>query len=88
VQKVAGELGLDVDVRNLENPREELEEHYYKPDHDKLFELGYRPIHDVEAEMKIMLDDLMRYRDRIDAKKDVLIPDVRWDGTRKKVHYL
>jgi UDP-sulfoquinovose synthase len=88
VQKVAGELGLDVEVRNLENPREELEEHYYNPDHDKLFELGYRPTHDVEAEMKIMLDDLMRYRDRIEAKKDVLIPDVRWDGTRKKVKYL
>jgi UDP-sulfoquinovose synthase len=88
VQKVAGEVGLDVEVRNLENPRAELEEHYYNPDHDKLFELGYRPTHDVEAEMKIMLEDLTRYRDRIEAKKEALIPDVRWDGRRQKVEYL
>jgi UDP-sulfoquinovose synthase len=88
VQKVAGEVGLDVEVRNLENPRAELEEHYYNPDHDKLFELGYRPTHDVEAEMKIMLEDLTRHRDRIEAKKEALIPDVRWDGRREKVEYL
>jgi UDP-sulfoquinovose synthase len=88
VQKVSGELGFEVEVRNLENPRAELEEHYYSPDHDKLFELGYRPTHDVDAEMKIMLEDLMRYRDRIEAKKEALIPDVRWDGRRQKVNYL
>jgi UDP-sulfoquinovose synthase len=88
VQRVSADLGIDVEVRNLENPRAELEEHYYSPDHDKLFELGYRPTHDVEAEMKIMLEDLMRYRDRIEAKKEALIPDVRWDGTRQKVRYL
>jgi UDP-sulfoquinovose synthase len=88
VQKVAGELGLDVEVRNLENPRAELEEHYYNPNHDTLFELGYSPTHDVEAELKIMLEDLVRYRDRIEAKRDTLIPDVRWDGRRKKVEYL
>ena len=88
VQKVAADLGMDVAVRNLENPRVEMEEHYYNPDHDRLFRLGYRPTHDVEAEMKIMLDDLGRYRDRIEAKKDALIPDVRWDGRRKKVSYL
>ncbi len=88
VQKVAGELGWKVQVGNLENPRKELEEHYYKPDHQQLFDLGYEPTHDVEAEMQIMLRDLMRYRDRIEAKKDVLIPDVRWDGRREKVRFL
>ena len=88
VQKVAGQLGLDVEVQNLENPRQELEEHYYKVDHQHLLNLGYKPTHDVEAEMRIMLKDLMRCSDRIEAKKNALIPDVRWDGTRKKVHFL
>lgn len=88
VQKVAGSLGLDVEVRNLENPRKEMEEHYYNPDHQHLFDLGYKPTHDVEAEMHIMLRDLIKYRGRIEAKKDVLIPDVRWDGTRRKVSFL
>ncbi len=88
VQRAGAALGLDVVVRNLENPRKEMEEHYYKPDHQHLFDLGYQPTHDVEAEMRIMLRDLMRYRDRIEAKRDVLIPDVRWDGRREKVRFL
>lgn len=88
VQRVAGTLGLEVEVRNLENPRQELEEHYYNPDHQALLDLGYVPTHDVEAEMAHMIEDLLRYRDRIEEKKDALIPDVRWDGRREKVRYL
>ncbi|MFZ0913465.1 MAG: NAD-dependent epimerase/dehydratase family protein [Candidatus Korobacteraceae bacterium] len=88
VRRVAGQLGLKVEIHNLENPRKEMEEHYYKPDHQNLRDLGYKPTHDVEAEMKIMLTDLMKYRERIEAKKEVLIPKIRWDGTSHKVAYL
>ncbi|HLW59020.1 MAG TPA: NAD-dependent epimerase/dehydratase family protein [bacterium] len=88
VRRVGDELGLDVTVRNLENPRIELEEHHYNPDHQNLRDLGYKPTHDVEAEMRIMLRDLLKYRDRIAAKRDVLIPDVRWSGRRAKVRSL
>jgi UDP-sulfoquinovose synthase len=88
VQTVAGEIGLDVQIRNLENPRQELEEHYYKPDHQHLYDLGYDPTHDMEAELRIMLADLHRHRDRIEAVKGVLIPDIRWDGTRRKSRFL
>ena len=88
VRRVGDELGLDVTVCNLENPRMELEEHHYNPDHQNLRDLGYKPTHDVEAEMRIMLRDLMKYRDRIAAKRDVLIPDVRWSGGRAKVRFL
>jgi UDP-sulfoquinovose synthase len=88
VQKTGNELGLNVDVRNLENPRKEKEEHYYNPDHKHLLDLGYKPTHDVEQELRIMLKDLMKYKERILEKKEVLIPDIRWDGTRKKVGFL
>lgn len=88
VRRVAGQIGLRVEIHNLENPRQEMEEHYYKPDHQNLRDLGYKPTHDVEAEMKIMLTDLMKYRERIEGKKEVLIPKIRWDGTRHKVAYL
>jgi UDP-sulfoquinovose synthase len=88
VQKVGGELGLDVVVRNVENPRAEMEEHYYNPDHQHLLDLGYRPTHDMEAEMRIMLADLIEYRSRIESKRQVLIPDIRWDGTRRKSQFL
>jgi hypothetical protein len=38
--------------------------------------------------MRIMLADLMKHRDRIEAKKDALIPDVRWDGRGEKVRFI
>ena len=88
VQRVAGKLGMKVEVNNLENPRQEMEDHYYKPDHQNLFDLGYKPTHDVEAEMKIMVTDLMKYRSRIESKRDALIPAIRWDGKRGKVGYI
>ncbi len=88
VQEVGGELGLDVAVRNLENPRIELEEHRYNPDHQHLLDLGYQPSLDMDAEIRIMLRDLVKHRERIEAKRDVLIPDVRWNGRRAKVRSL
>ena len=88
VGRVATKLGLEPEVRNVENPRRELEEHYYEPDHQNLLDLGYQPTHDVEAEIEIMINDLVKYRDRIEAHKGALIPTVRWDGRREKVHYI
>jgi len=42
----------------------------------------------MEAELEIMLKDLIKYKDRILARAHALIPDIRWDGTRRKVSYL
>ena len=88
VKKVGSEIGLNPDISNLENPRIEKEEHYYNPDHRHLLDLGYQPTHDVEEELRIMLKDLTKYRSRIEEKKEVLIPDIRWDGTRRKSRFL
>lgn len=88
VRQVAVELGHEAEVHHLENPRMELEEHYYQPDHQGLFDLGYEPSADMEGELRIMLADLAKYRDRIEAVREVLIPAIRWDGTRRKSNYL
>ena len=88
VQDVAGEMGLEAEVRNLSNPRMELEEHYYKPDHQHLFDLGYRPAHGVKDELRIMLPDLIKNRAIIESKREALVPDVRWDGTRQRMDYI
>ncbi|GAG15701.1 unnamed protein product, partial [marine sediment metagenome] len=87
VQKVASGLGLNVEVLNLENPRIELEEHYYNPDHKHLLNLGYQPTHDIEKEIEIMLKALTKYKHRIEARAHALIPDIRWDGSRRKVKF-
>jgi UDP-sulfoquinovose synthase len=88
VQKVASSLGLKVEIGNLENPRHELEQHYYKPEHQHLLDLGYKPSQDVEAEVSIMIQDLLRYRDRIRIKKEILIPELRWNGKMEKPKFL
>jgi UDP-sulfoquinovose synthase len=85
VQRVARKLGMHVPVTHLENPRMELEDHYYKPDHQHLLDLKYQPTHDVEAEIETMLLDLMPHHERIARCQNVLIPDLRWDGERRKV---
>jgi UDP-sulfoquinovose synthase len=88
VQKMANKLGVKVEVRNVDNPRIELEEHYYNPDHQRLRDLGYRPTHDIDTEIEIILKDLMKYKHRIEARAHALMPDIRWDGSRKKVSFL
>ena len=88
VKKVGNEIGLNPDISNLENPRIEKEEHYYNPDHRHLLDLGYQPAHDVEQELRIMLRHLIQYRSRIEEKREALIPDIRWDGTRRKSRFL
>ncbi len=78
-------LGLEVTVRHLENPRVEAEAHDYRPEHRKLHELGYRPKLDLESELAAALDDLRPFRQRILDKRDVLLPDIRWDSRRQPV---
>ncbi len=88
VAKVASQMGMDPTIRRIENPRQEDEDNYYNPDHQKLLDLGYKPTTDMEGELKILLSDLVANRDRIAAHAHTLTPDVRWDGSRRECVYL
>lgn len=84
VQQAGSAVGLDVEIHHYDNPRKELEKHFFEADRQHLIDLGYQPTHDVVAEVEIMLRDLMPHRERILASIDSLIPDIRWDGSRKR----
>lgn len=88
VRLVGESLGLKVEVRHRENPRIEAEEHHYNPDHEHLLELGYQPTRDMQGELKVVLSDLIKYRRRIEARREALIPDIRWSGARRPASYL
>jgi len=88
VREAASGVGLQVEIDHLDNPRTEKEQHYYHPDRQHLIDLGYQPTHDVLAEIGIMLKDLMPHKERILARRAVLIPDIRWDGTHRRSHSL
>ena len=87
-KEVGNELGLDVEISHYDNPRVEKEVHYYNPDRNNLVKIGYEPTTDVRSEMRLMIDDLMQYKDRILEKRDILVPDIRWDGSRKRSEIL
>ena len=90
VQKTALNIGLDVDVAPVENPRAaiEKENHYFAPDHKRLLELGYKPTHDVANEVQTMLEDLVPQRERIATHRQALLPDVHWNGSRRPVGFI
>jgi len=77
----AGRLGIDVEIRSIENPRVEMEQHFYKVDHDNLNKLGFRPTRTIHEELEIMLRDLTKFKSRLRAKRHVIAPRVRWKGT-------
>lgn len=88
VQRVATEFDLDVAINPMENPRMEMESHYYNPDHQHLLDLGYKPTHDMESELRLVFRDLLANQERIEARKEAQFPDIRWDGSRRTSKYL
>ncbi len=69
VQRVGSQLGLNVEVNNIENPRKELEEHYYNPKHTGLLELGLVPNLMTDEVLTEMMEKVLRYKDSIEHHK-------------------
>lgn len=76
VQRTAGELDYEVEIRNFPNPRVELEEHYYNAIHTKLLDLGLKPHHLGDELVRSVLKAIERYRDRIMTRS--VAPKTRW----------
>src|SRR5690606_17382224 len=83
-REVGQELGLDVTIKHYDNPRTELEKHYYNPDRENLLKIGYEPTTDVRSEMRLMIQDLLEHKEHIHEYMHILVPDIRWDGTRRR----
>jgi UDP-sulfoquinovose synthase len=76
VKRAGAEVGLDVTVDHVDNPRVELEEHYYNPVHTKLLDLGLEPHYLSETLIESMFEILGRHKDRV--IKDHIMPRTRW----------
>lgn len=77
VQRVGTEMGLDVTVDHLENPRKEAEEHYYNPQYTGLLELGLKPNYLTDEVLSNMLKRVAEHRDAIHHER--IQPRVRWN---------
>jgi len=78
VQRIGNKKGLEIEANNFENPRLEKEEHYYRPDHEQLKKLGFNRTRHIDDEISIMLEDLLPYKERIEAKKDSIRKIFKW----------
>jgi UDP-sulfoquinovose synthase len=76
VQQAGKQLGLDVQIKSVANPRKEPEDHYYNPAHSGLLELGLQPHAMTEEVLVSMLEKVRQYKDNIDVRK--IMPRVRW----------
>ncbi len=76
VQRVGKTLGLDVKIQEVDNPRKELEEHYYNPAHTGLLDLGLEPHYLTDALLTQMFETVIEYKDNI--RKDVIFKGVKW----------
>ncbi|MGH3047636.1 MAG: NAD-dependent epimerase/dehydratase family protein [Gaiellaceae bacterium] len=76
VRHAGAELGIEVQVDHVSNPRLEMEEHYYNPTHTKLLSLGLQPTMLSETLIESMLEVIRRHRDRVMA--DVIDPVTQW----------
>lgn len=76
VHRVGNQLGLNVRIKSVANPRKEAEDHYYNPVHSGLLDLGLEPHFLTDDVMADMLQTVMRHRDAIDTRK--ILPRVRW----------
>jgi len=79
--KHAGEhLGHTVEINHVENPRVELEEHYYNATHTKLLDLGLEPTLLREELIESVLHAIERYKGHVIESS--IYPHTRWDPSK------
>lgn len=76
VQKAGQDLGMKVEVNHLENPRVELEAHYFNAKNTSLLDLGLQPHFLSDALLDSLLNFAVKYSDRCD--RDQILPKVSW----------
>ena len=75
--KEAGDrLGYNVQIKNIDNPRKELEEHYYNPAYQGLINLGVKPNYLTPEVMDSMFRLVEKYKGNI--RKETIFRGVKW----------
>ncbi len=76
VRHAGAELGFSVEVQHLENPRVELEGHYYNAKNTELRKLGLVPHCLSESLLNSLLNFAIEYSHRVDETR--ILPEVEW----------
>lgn len=79
VQTTGRELGLEVAIHHLPNPRVEKEAHYYNAINTSLLSLGLQPHYLSDTLLESVIHVVQRYRQNI--KPHLILPGVNWRET-------
>jgi UDP-sulfoquinovose synthase len=82
VQQAGAELGYDVEIGHFENPRVELEEHYYNAINTKLLDLGLQPHYLGDELMSSLMERVEEHKDRVITR--AIAPRTRWRPAAKQ----
>ena len=78
IQKIGNKKKLNVKIKIKNNPRKEAEKHYYKADHHTLKKLGFKRTRNIDDEIEIMLNHLIKFKKNILEKKQSIIQNIKW----------
>ncbi|NEP09153.1 MAG: NAD-dependent epimerase/dehydratase family protein [Symploca sp. SIO2C1] len=76
VQKAGTDMGLKVKIEHLDNPRVELEQHYFNAKNTNLLDLGLQPHYLSDSLLDSLLNFATKYKHRVD--KNQILPKVSW----------
>jgi UDP-sulfoquinovose synthase len=76
IQMAGKHLGMNVQIQSIENPRKELEDHYYNPVHTGLVELGLEPNFLSEDVLIKMMEFVQQHKKNIHEHK--IFRCVKW----------
>lgn len=76
VQKAGIDLGLKVEINHLDNPRVELEKHYFNAKNTNLLDLGLQPHYLSDSLLDSLLNFATKYKHRVDQNQ--ILPKVSW----------
>ncbi len=82
VKSVAGQMGVNVEIDHVSDPRVEAESHYFNAKHSKLADLGLQPHLLSGSLVDSLINIAVRYRDRIDPS--VFAPQVNWRSAKSE----
>ena len=78
VSRIGVELGLDTKIQTIQNPRIEMENHFYEPVHSSLTNLGLAPTLLSDEIIRDMFEYVLPQKKRIQMNS--LIPRVKWSS--------
>lgn len=76
VKQAGTTMGLNIDIKHLENPRVEAEDHYFNAKNTNLLELGLQPHLLSDSLLDSLLNFAMKYKHRVDESQ--ILPKVQW----------